>query len=271
MWNAEADTEERFRNRAIWGSAIAVAAVAIGAFVYFKYFAHPPAPVPQAAPPVRAAPVAAQPAIQHPIPEASPEAKPLPALNDSDGEVRDSLLGLFGQKPMESILNPENIVRHIVATIDNLPRNKVAVELRPIKPTGGETLVATQGDMTTLSSANFERYAAFMKVVQAADPRTVATVYFRLYPLFQQAYEDLGYPGMYFNDRLVQVIDNLLETPDMKGPIRLVQPKVFYQYADPTLENRSAGQKLLLRMGSANEAIIKDKLRQLRADIVQHK
>jgi hypothetical protein len=125
--------------------------------------------------------------------------------------------------------------------------------------------------MTTLSAANFERYAALMKVVQTADPRTVATVYFRLYPLFQQAYEDLGYPGMYFNDRLVQVIDNLLDTPDVKGPIRLVQPKVFYQYADPSLENRSAGQKLLLRMGSANEAIIKDKLRQLRADIVQHK
>jgi hypothetical protein len=271
MWNAEADTEERFRNRAIWGSAVAVAAVAIGAFVYFKYFAHTPAPVPQMAPPVRAAPVAAQPAIQHPVPQASPEAKPLPALNDSDGEVRDSLVGLFGQKPMEAFLNPENLVRHIVATIDNLPRNKVAVELRPVKPTGGDTLVSTQGDMTTLSAANFERYAALMKVVQTADPRTVATVYFRLYPLFQQAYEDLGYPGMYFNDRLVQVIDNLLDTPDVKGPIRLVQPKVFYQYADPSLENRSAGQKLLLRMGSANEAIIKDKLRQLRADIVQHK
>jgi len=185
--------------------------------------------------------------------------------------VRDSLVGLLGQKPIENLLNPENIVRHIVATIDNLPRNKVAVEMRPVKPTGGETLIATQGDMTTLSAANYERYAPFMKVIQAADPRTLASVYFRLYPLFQQAYEDRGYPGMYFNDRLVQVIDNLLDTPEVKGPIRLVQPKVFYEYADPSLESRSAGQKLLLRMGSANEAIIKGKLRELRAEIVQHK
>jgi len=270
MWNAEADAEESFRNKAIWGSAIAVAVGALGAFVYFKYFVHAPPPPPTVAP-VSAAPVAAPPAIQNPVPEASAQAKPLPALNDSDAEVRDSLVGLFGQKPIEALLNPENVVRHIVATIDNLPRNKVAVELRPVKPTSGETIVATQGDLTTLSSANFDRYAPFMKVVQAADPRTVATVYFRLYPLFQQAYEDLGYPGMYFNDRLVQVIDNLLDTPDEKGPLKLVQPKVFYQYADPTLENRSAGQKLLLRMGSANEAIIKAKLRQLRAEIVQHK
>jgi hypothetical protein len=271
MWNAEADTEERFRSKAIWGSAVAVAAVALGAFIYLKYFAHSAAPPPQAAAPVKAAPVAAPPAIQHPVPDAGPAAKPLPALNDSDAEVRDSLVGLFGPKPIEGLLNPENIVRHFVATIDNLPRSKVAVELRPVKPVGGETIVASQGELTTLSAANFDRYAPFMKIVQASDPRTVATVYFRLYPLFQQAYEDLGYPGMYFNDRLVQVIDNLLETPEPKGPIRLVQPKVFYEYADPSLESRSAGQKLLLRMGSANEEIIKGKLRELRAEIVQHK
>ena len=269
MWNAEADTEERFRNKAIWGSAAVVVAVAAGAFVYFKYFAHP-APPPEVAAPAKAAPVAAQPGIQHPVPDVSSEAKPLPALNDSDAEVRDSLAGLLGQKAVEGLLNPENVVRHIVATVDNLPRNKVAVELRPVKPTGGETLVATQGDVTTLGAADYDRYAPFMKVVQAADARTVATVYFRLYPLFQQAYEDLGYPGMYFNDRLVQVIDNLLEAPDLKGPIKVVQPKVFYEYADPSLESRSSGQKLLMRMGSANEAIIKGKLRELRAEIVQH-
>ena len=270
MWNAEADSEERFRKTAIWGSAAIVAAIAIGAFVYFKYYAHPAPPAPAAAP-ASAAQQAAPPAIQHPVPETGSEAKPLPALNDSDAEVRDSLMGLFGQKPMEAFLNPENIVRHVVATIDNLPRNKVAVELRPVKPTPGETVVASQGEVTTLGAANYDRYATFMKVVQASDPRTVATVYFRLYPLFQQAYEDLGYPGMYFNDRLVQVIDNLLQTPDVKGPIKLVQPKVFYEYADPSLEKLSAGQKLLLRMGSTNEAILKGKLRELRAEIVQHK
>jgi hypothetical protein len=76
---------------------------------------------------------------------------------------------------------------------------------------------------------------------------------------------------MYFNDRLVQVIDNLLETPEVKAPIKLVQPKVFYEYADPSLESRSAGQKLLLRMGPANAEIIKGKLRELRAEIVRHK
>ena len=111
-----------------------------------------------------------------------------------------------------------------------------------------------------------------MRVVQATDVKSLALVYERLYPLFQQSYEDLGYPGKYFNDRLVQVIDHLLQAPEVSGPIQLVQPKVmFYEYADPNLESRSAGQKLLIRMGPANERIIKAKLREFRAEIVKKK
>jgi hypothetical protein len=119
-----------------------------------------------------------------------------------------------------------------------------------------------------LGSANFERYAPLIKVVQSTDTKTLAGVYFRLYPLFQQSYEDLGYPGQYFNDRLVEVIDDMLKAPDVQGPIQLTQPKVFYEYADPKLESLSSGQKLLLRMGPANETVLKAKLREFRKVIV---
>ena len=43
----------------------------------------------------------------------------------------------------------------------------------------------------------------------------------------------------------------------------------MYEYADPDLESRSAGQKLLIRMGPANARIIKAKLREFRAEIVK--
>jgi hypothetical protein len=163
---------------------------------------------------------------------------------------------------------PQNIVRHIVVTIDNLPRKKLAVDLRPVKPTAGQTSVSPQGDLVILSEANFDRYSTFARAVQAADVSSLVAVYKRLYPLFQQSYEDLGYPGKYFNDRLVEVIDHLLETPEVAAPIQLEQPRVFYTFADPALESRSAGQKLLIRMGPANARIIKAKLRELRAAIV---
>ena len=63
------------------------------------------------------------------------------------------------------------------------------------------------------------------------------------------------------------MIDNLLATPQPPAPIVLVRPNVMYTYADPGLESRSAGQKLLLRMGPDNAAVIKAKLKELRAAI----
>ncbi len=53
------------------------------------------------------------------------------------------------------------------------------------------------------------------------------------------------------NDRLIEVIDNLLATPDVEGPVYLTKPEAVYLFEDPELEALTAGQKVLLRMGSA--------------------
>ena len=270
MWNTESDADESFRKKVIWGSAAIVVIGLLGAVYYYKYRSSvPEVPVVKEAPkpPVEAPQAATEPAVRNPIPETT-DAKPLPPLKESDHDVRQSLVDVFGAKAVTQFLVPENIVRHIVVTVDNLPRKKVAIELRPVKPTPGTTATASQGDITTIASANFERYAPFIKVVQNTDTKTLTSVYFRLYPLFQQSYEDLGYPGQYFNDRLVEVIDDMLKAPDVQGPIELTQPRVFYEYADPKLEGLSAGQKLLLRMGPTNEAAMKAKLREFRKAIV---
>jgi hypothetical protein len=89
------------------------------------------------------------------------------------------------------------------------------------------------------------------------------------YPLFQQAYQELGYPKGHFNDRLVDVIDHLLAAPEVTAPVKLVRPKVFYLFADPALEARSAGQKILMRVGSENAALIKAKLRDIRGELTR--
>jgi hypothetical protein len=242
--------------------------VVIGAGVAFYYHQKgneaKPEPVAQTQP----APSVAPP-VQHPIAEDVNAAKPLPELNSSDSELQDSLVGALGRS-LEQVLVPKDIVRHAVVTIDNLPRKKVAIQLRPFKPTSGELAVAPGGE-PTLSADNAQRYAAAMTVVKNADVGQLMSVYRHFYPLFQQAYVDLGYPDGYFNDRLVEVIDHLLATPDVTGPIKLTQPSVFYQYADPSLEERSAGQKLMIRIGPENAAIVKAKLRELRKEVVKQK
>jgi hypothetical protein len=264
MWDD--NQEDLARRKVVWLiGIIAAIAVALGGWYWYASRRAPAAPAATATAPAPAA--SSEPQIANPIPAG--ETAALPALNDSDAVVHDSLAGVIGRAPVEQFLVPQNIVRHIVATVDNLSQRKVAVELRPVKPTAGQTVTASQGDVITLSDTNFARYAPLVHAVQATDVKSLALVYRRLYPLFQQSYEDLGYPGKYFNDRLVQVIDHLLQAPEVAGPIRLVQPKVMFQYADPNLESSSAGQKLLIRMGPANERIVKQKLREFRAEIVK--
>lgn len=263
--NTTWDSEDSFWKRTITYSAIAaVVVVGGGALYYFKVMKRPPAEVKA---PVAQAPAKPEPAPEpehHPVPTAPADSTPLPALNDSDASVVSALAGVFGKKPVESLLVPDQVIRHIVVTVDNLTRTKVAVEQRPVKATPGQTVTVANGDTITLSADNYARYAPIIKIVQNTSTQELGAMYLRYYPLFQQAYEDLGYPGQYFNDRLVQVIDHLLQTPDLRGPIELKQGKVFYEYADPSLESRSAGQKLLLRMGPDNAAALKKKLRELK-------
>jgi hypothetical protein len=119
----------------------------------------------------------------------------------------------------------------------------------------------------TLGAQNYQRYAPLIDALRQLDMKRVAAVYLRFYPLFQKAYQDLGYPNDYFNDRLVKVIDGLMVTPQVTGPIDLVRPNVMYLFADPALESRPAGQKLLIRMGPENAQVVKQKLSELRAII----
>jgi hypothetical protein len=219
-----------------------------------------------------APPPPAEPGVQNPVPGEGQgdAAKPLPALGASDGEFADALTQVVGQGSVAAFLVRDNIIRNVVVTVDNLPRAKVAVERRPVQPTPGETRTegdADAGEVATLSVQNYARYAPFVKAVEAADTKQLAALYFHWYPLFQKAYEDLGYPDKYFNDRLVAAIDDLLKAPEVEGPVRLVRPRVFFEFADPTLEARSAGQKLLIRMGPDNATRLKAKLRELRAAV----
>jgi Protein of unknown function (DUF3014) len=256
-------------NKPVIGVAAAVVVVAAGTWYYLqsRHAALPPAPQAAQTPPPAQPP--AEPAIQHPLPGGQDSASqvPLPPLADSDGALSNALGQVAGAAAVKDYLLPEGIIRRLVVTIDNLPRQKVAVAKRPTSAVAGSFVANGDELHATLDPQNFARYQPMVAVVGKLDMQQLAAVYVRFYPLFQQAYQDLGYPNGYFNDRLVQVIDTLLATPQPTGPIALVRPNVMYTFADPALESRPAGQKLLIRMGPDNAAVIKTKLMELRAAV----
>ena len=229
-----------------------------------------PAPVtlaPHVSAPIASAPASQPVAQQLQLPAAS---QPLPALRDSDREFGQAMQGLVGRKAFAQWWVPDRLILHIVSTIDNLPRAQAPVRAWPVRPAPGRLQVSTHAGALVLDPSNAQRYAPYMVLVRMVDPARAVAVYLRFYPLFQQAWRDLGYPKGQFNDRLVQVIDNLLQAPEPSGPLRLVQPHVLYKYADPGLESASAGQKILMRIGLANEREVKAKLRALRAQLLLH-
>lgn len=201
------------------------------------------------------------------VPAASP---PPPVLADSDNFMLDALAGLVGNKSLMKLFHSEKIIHNIVATIDNLPRSRAPMSVMPVEPAPGKFITAGTDDDLAISPDNAARYSAYVRIGEAINARKLVEVYVGLYPLFQQAYEELGYPKKYFNDRLIQALDNLLDTPVIKDPIKLVQPSVYYQFADPDLEERSIGQRILMRTGSRNEERIKVKLRQIKQELKLH-
>jgi len=254
-----------------WIVAVVVVAAVVGAGAYLArkaMHAGAPPPAVPASPPSAAAPPA-EPAIRHPIEQAqiapaTASTSALPTLDDSDAGVAAALAALGGGD-VSALLVPQQIIARLVATVDALPRHDgLAAFTLPARVPKGAFAVDEAGGATLLGERNYARYAPYMQVVDAVDPQALVAWYVHAYPLFQQAYRQLGYPTGYFNDRLVVAIDDLLAAPEPAGPLAVVRSKAFYVYVDPALEARSTGQKLLLRVGPANEAKIKAKLRAIR-------
>lgn len=278
---------------------VVLTVLVLGAFFGWRYYqstqvpeAAAPVAVPQPPPvpePAPAAPTDANappPGIANPVDEidvgeeageatTATEAA-LPALDESDDLLLDRLNALLGRDNVLRFLQLDGFIRRTVATIDNLPRQLAPATTWPVNPTPQRFTVQQGPDnITTISPDNAARYTPLVQMVQAVDTGAAVAVYRKLYPLFQSAYEQLGYPDRYFNDRLVQVLDHLIATPipngplpvtlvEVKGDIPSTRPWVRYEYADPELQALSAGRKMLLRMGPDNHRSLQAKLVDIR-------
>ena len=189
--------------------------------------------------------------------------------------VTELLSEVLGAGQVSSLLQTESFARRVVATVDSLTQAQAPVRVWPVHPTPQRFLVDGEGAELVAAKANAARSAAMLVFAESVPMDNAVALYARLYPLFQQAYEELGYPNRYFNDRLVAVLDHLIKAPEPQGPLQLKLTKVQtelpdprpwlrYEFADPALEALSSGQKIMVRMGPANEARAKAVLRELR-------
>jgi len=233
-----------------------------------------------AAPPVAEAPpapavAASVPAIRNPI-DSSLAAASAPPASETQTSWRHGLAELLGQSAVLRFVQTDDFSRRLVVTVDNLARAHAAPRLWPVNPTPGRFSVTGDGELRNIAPENAGRYTPLVTLISSVDARRAATLYVLMYPQLQKTYEELGYPGRYFNDRVVEVIDHLLETPEppeagpllqlteVKGSVPSTQPWLRYEFADTDLQSLSAGQRILLRVGSAHRQALKAKLAELR-------
>jgi hypothetical protein len=266
---------------------IVIILVVLGGIAWYLFGVREPAVEEAPAPPIveqQAAPAApaeppSEPVVTAPEPaEPVVETPPLPALADSDPVAIESLSGLVGAEPVAQFVAHEDLVSRIVASVDALSSQQVPAAIKAVEGPGGEFEATADDDPDSVvfdaagdpvpqyvvDPVNYARYTPYVEMLEAAEPEDIAAAYREYSPLFEEAFRQLGYPEGDFDQRLRAVIDELLATPDVTEPPRLIKPEAYYLYADETLESLTAGQKVLIRMGPGNAARVKARLAAIR-------
>jgi hypothetical protein len=260
------DEERSDEPKKVWGLAatILVILAAVGALYYFVFMKKPGAPpIPTAPAAESVAPAESEKAPAGPVGE--PLAFPAVALNDSDPTVRDLAAALSKDPDFAKWVLTKDLIRKFVVSVDN-----VANGLSPkphidfFAPAGNFRVVRTKAG-TEIDPASYSRYDTAVGIVRSLDSTAAARLYWAAKPLLQEAYNELGYPGVSFDDTLVRAMAELLETPVVEGPVRLEKKILSYTMTDETLEALSPAQKQLLRLGPKGVQTVHDKIRELAA------
>jgi len=260
------DDEQVNEPKKIRGLAIAIfALLAVAAAVYYFVFMKKPAAPAASQEPQAESATPAGGEKTAPGGSGEPLAFPSVALGESDAAVREFAAALSANPEFAKWLLTKELVRKFVVAVDNVANGlspKPHVDF--FSPSGQFRIVRTKTG-TLIDEASYSRYDPATGVVLSLDAVAAARLYRAVKPLLQEAYRDLGYPGVDFEDTLVRAMTELLGTPVVEGPIVLEKKILSYAMTDEKLEGLSQAQKQLLRLGPKGVRAAHGKIRELAA------
>tara|TARA_Y100001970_G_scaffold266778_1_gene355881 strand:- start:4459 stop:5376 length:918 start_codon:yes stop_codon:yes gene_type:complete len=187
----------------------------------------------------------------------------LPTLTDSDPFVFETLQTLKNGMVLVDALAEDQIVRKFVVFVENISRGEFPQTGLPYKGLGQEMPVSEIDDnLFVMDQVAHSRFDQVVSTFVETDTDSAVAIYQMLLPLFQQAYAEIGFRNVSFDETLRGAINNVLRTTNMEGPYQLVKPSVMYLYADSSIENLAEVHKQLLRIGPDNTSALKAKLRE---------
>lgn len=236
-----------------------VALILVGAYLYFGTFGTAP----------EAEVSASGEPEPRPEPETTPEPAPpppleLPALGESDELVR-RLTGELSTRPeLAKWLVSDALIQRFVKAVSNVALGESpSAHLKDLAPAGPFEVTQHDGK-TFIAASSYRRYDLFAAVVSSIDTAGAVRLYRDLYPLFEEAYGELGNPD-HFEDAVRKAIDRLLAVPVPEGEVEVNRRTRSYEFADPRLEELGEAEKHLLRMGAHNAREVQAKLRAIKS------
>ena len=225
-----------------------------------------PASVALSEPEIAALPEEVEPVELAPEPELNEDETnviELPTLTDSDPFVFETLQTLQNGMALVNALAEDQIVRKFVVFVENISRGEFPQTGLPYKGLGQEMPVSEIDDnLFVMDQVAHSRFDQVVSTFVETDTDSAVIIYQMLSPLFQQAYAEIGFRNVSFDETLRAAINNVLRTTNMEGPYQLVKPSVMYLYADSSVENLAEVHKQLLRIGPDNTLALKAKLRE---------
>ena len=237
--------------------AAAVLVAAAGAAAYLA-FVWRPGPAPASAPQSTTAVKAPTPPLG-----GTGEDIPIPPLDASDAVVRTLVRSLSEHPAVVAWLATNGLIRNFTVVVANLADGGTpAKHLNVLRPTSAFRIVERDGN-PYVDPRSYDRYAGIADAIASVDPPGAARLYATLKPRIEEAHRELGSSDRSFDQTLERAIVALLDVRIVDGPVRLRPKGIGYAYADDRVEDLTAAQKQLLRMGPRNVRIIKARLREI--------
>ncbi|UJF22510.1 DUF3014 domain-containing protein [Shewanella sp. OMA3-2] len=190
-------------------------------------------------------------------------AEPLPPLAESDDFVAKKTLAVANGMKIEPLILKKDMARQFVVFIDNLAQGELIRKASPMQGPDNKFTVSEITNKTYLNPDSYHRYDLYADFISGLNDQELAATYRELKPLFEEAFIELGYANMNFDERMQQAFKMIADAPIIEDPIELTSISVNYQYVDARIEALPNAQKLLVRMGPENTRKIKNAVKRL--------
>ncbi|UAA39262.1 DUF3014 domain-containing protein [Paraneptunicella aestuarii] len=266
-----ADEQRSLTPHMILGAVAIV--VLLGVFFWLSSEDEAPVPVPvQTSAPSQPEP---EPVVE-PEPEEEPETvyvEPEPEIEEvpepepldiSDAAVKTAVIALSAMPALAEVLVDDDLLRRFVVFTNNLAEQELTDNHHFLRPPKGQFRIYHQAGKEWIDAASYKRYSTYAEALDSIQTSSLISLYQKYKPALNEIYMQVGNPDSGFDERLLDAINHLLDTPEIPVPVEVYSDSVMYKYRNERIESLSDAQKQLLRTGPENMRQIKAKLREIK-------